>query len=79
MTNLAPIAELALAAEDAGQAMGRLGRLDHARGLLDRAAVIYERLEAARDLARIEATMRQLGISSRAQLAAEAIRQPGRG
>ena len=28
----------------------------------DRAAVIYERLEAARDLARTEATMRQLGI-----------------
>jgi predicted ATPase len=38
------------------------GRLDHARGLLDRAAVIYERLEAARDLARTEATMRQLGV-----------------
>lgn len=39
--------ELALAAEDAGRAMGRLGRLDRARGLLDQAAVIYERLEAA--------------------------------
>ena len=54
--------ELALAAEDAGRAMGRLGRLDRARGQLDRAAGIYERLEAARDLARTEATMRQLGI-----------------
>ena len=54
--------ELALAAEDAGRAMGRLGRLDRARGLLDRAAGIYEGLEAARDLARTEATMRQLGI-----------------
>ena len=39
--------EFALAAEDAGRAMGRLGRLDRARGLLDQAAVIYERLEAA--------------------------------
>ena len=49
----------ALAAEDAGRAMGRL---DRARGLLDQAAGIYEGLEAARDLARTEATMRQLGI-----------------
>ena len=113
-----------------------MGRLDRARGLLDRAAGIYQGLEAARDLARTEATMRQLGIrrgvrgprgrpqtgwpsrtvadlvadglsnpqigerlhvsrrtvqthvahifmklgvSSRAQLAAEVIRQPGRG
>jgi DNA-binding CsgD family transcriptional regulator len=31
-------------------------------GLLDRAAGIYEGLEAARDVARTEATMRQLGI-----------------
>jgi len=54
--------ELALAAEDAGRAMGRLGRIDRARGLLDQAAVIYERLEATRDLARTEATLRQLGI-----------------
>ena len=52
----------ASSAEDAGRDMGRLARLDHARGLLDRAAVIYERLEAARDLARTEATMRGLGI-----------------
>ena len=70
--------ELAVAAEDAGRAMGRLGRLDHARGLLDRAAVIYERLEAARDLARTEATMRRLGIRRGVRGRATARRPDGR-
>jgi len=54
--------ELALAAEDAGKAMARHGQADRARGLLDQAAGIYERLEAARDLARAEAAMRELNI-----------------
>ena len=54
--------ELALAAEDAGRAMARHGQADRARGLMDQAAGIYERLEAARDLARAEAIMRELNI-----------------
>lgn len=54
--------EVALAAEDAARAMARHGTAGRARGLLDQAAAIYERLEAARDLTRTEAAMRQLGI-----------------
>ena len=54
--------QVAQAAEDAGRAMARHGHGDRARGLLDQAVAIYERLEAARDLTRTEATMRQLGI-----------------
>ena len=54
--------ELALAAEDAGRAMDRHGRADRARLLLGRAAAGYERLDAARDLARAESALRDLGI-----------------
>ena len=54
--------ELALACEDAGAAFARQGRLDRARPLLDQALGIYERLGAARDLARAEATLREAGI-----------------
>jgi len=53
---------LALACEDAGAAFARQGRLDRARPLLDQALGIYERLGAARDLARAEATVREAGI-----------------
>ena len=53
---------LALACEDAGAAFARQGRLDRARPLLDQALGIYERLGAARDLARAEATLRGAGI-----------------
>ena len=53
---------LALACEDAGAAFARQGRLDRARPLLDQALGIYERLGAARDLARAEATLREAGI-----------------
>ena len=53
---------LALACEDAGAAFARQGRLDRARQLLDQALGIYERLGAARDLARAEATLREAGI-----------------
>jgi len=53
---------LALACEDAGAAFARQGRLDRARSLLDQALGIYERLGAARDLARAEATLREAGI-----------------
>ena len=54
--------ELAQASEDAGAAFARQGEADRARHLLEQAAAIYERLRAARDLARAEATMRKAGI-----------------
>ena len=53
---------LALACEDAGAAFARRGQLDRARPLLDKAISIYERLDAARDLARAEAVLREAGI-----------------
>jgi len=53
---------LALACEDAGSALTRHGYAERARPLLDRAAGIYERLGAARDLARAEAALREAGI-----------------
>jgi DNA-binding CsgD family transcriptional regulator len=54
--------ELAQAAEDAGRALARRGQPGRARGFLDRALAGYERLDAARDLARAEAVLRELGI-----------------
>ena len=54
--------ELALASEDAGTAFARQGHAERARPLLGRAAGLYERLGAARDLARAEATLRDMGI-----------------
>jgi len=54
--------ELALASEDAGTAVVRQGMTGQARPLLDQAIEIYERLGAARDLARAEAVQRGAGI-----------------
>ena len=54
--------ELALASEDAGAAFARQGDTGRARRLLEQAAAIYERLGAARDLARAEAVFRAAGI-----------------
>jgi DNA-binding CsgD family transcriptional regulator/tetratricopeptide (TPR) repeat protein len=54
--------ELALAAEDAGTAFARQGTVERARPLLERAVEIYERLDAARDVGRIEAVLREAGI-----------------
>ena len=54
--------ELALTAEDAGAAFARQGNMDRACQLLDQAITIYERLDAARDLARAEAALRQMGV-----------------
>ena len=51
--------ELALACEDAGTAFVRQGNTDRARGLLEQAVDIYERLDAARDLAQAEAVLRR--------------------
>ena len=53
---------LALACEDAGAAFARRGLTDRARPLLDKAISIYEWLDAARDLARAEAVLREAGI-----------------
>jgi DNA-binding CsgD family transcriptional regulator len=54
--------ELALACEDAGAAFARRGKVDRAGQFLDQAIAIYERLDAARDLARSEAVLRQMGV-----------------
>ena len=54
--------ELALTCEDAGAAVARRGSVARAGQLLDRAITIYERLDAARDLARAEAALRQMGV-----------------
>ena len=53
---------LALTCEDAGAAFARHGQVDRGRPLLEEAIGIYERLDAARDLARAEAVLREAGI-----------------
>jgi DNA-binding CsgD family transcriptional regulator len=52
---------VAMACEDAGSCLARHGQAERARPLLDRAAGSYERLGAARDLARAEAALREAG------------------
>jgi DNA-binding CsgD family transcriptional regulator len=54
--------ELALTCEDAAAAVAREGNAARAGQLLDQAITIYDRLDAARDLARAEAALRQMGI-----------------
>jgi DNA-binding CsgD family transcriptional regulator len=54
--------ELALTCEDAGAAVARQGNVARAGQLLDQAITIYERLGAARDLARAEAILRGMGV-----------------
>ena len=54
--------EQALACEDAGTVFARQGQAGQARPLLEQALEIYERLGAARDLARAEAALRDAGI-----------------
>ena len=53
---------LALCCEDAGFTFARQGHLGRGRPLIDQAIGIYERLGAARDLARAEAALREAGI-----------------
>jgi len=53
---------LALACEEAGSALVRHGHAERGSPLLDQAVGIYERLGAARDLARAEAALRAAGI-----------------
>jgi DNA-binding CsgD family transcriptional regulator len=52
---------LAMACEDAGSSLARHDQAERARPLLDRAAGCYERLGAARGLARAEAALREAG------------------
>ncbi|HEU5420598.1 MAG TPA: AAA family ATPase [Streptosporangiaceae bacterium] len=52
----------ALACEDAGRALLAAGHGDRGRALLDQAVTTYERLGAARALARAEAVLRAAGI-----------------
>jgi DNA-binding CsgD family transcriptional regulator len=54
--------DLALTAEDTATAFVRHGHADRAHSLLDQAIGIYERLDAARDLARADAALRRLGV-----------------
>lgn len=54
--------ELALASEDAGTAFVDQGNPDRARPLLEQAIAIYERLDAARDLARADSVLRRAGV-----------------
>jgi DNA-binding CsgD family transcriptional regulator len=54
--------ELALTCEDAGASFAGRGNADRAGRLLGQALTIYDRLGAARDLARAEAALRQMGI-----------------
>jgi DNA-binding CsgD family transcriptional regulator len=56
--------ELALTAQEAGTALVRQGHAGQGRPLLEEAVAIYERLGAARDLARAEAALRRTGINN---------------
>jgi len=52
----------ALASEDAATALVKQGDIRRARPLLDQTIAIYERLDAARDLARANAVLRLAGV-----------------
>jgi DNA-binding CsgD family transcriptional regulator len=54
--------QLAAACEDAGNALRRAGRPNDAVLLLNDAADSYERLDAVRDVARVQSALRTLGI-----------------
>ena len=54
--------QLAAACEDAGIALGHTARADEAVALLNEAVAGYERLEAVRDVARVQSAQRTLGI-----------------
>jgi len=54
--------ELARACEEAGMNLGGVGRMDEAAGLLSEALALYEEMGAQRDVRRLEAGLRSLGI-----------------
>lgn len=53
---------LAAALEDAGIHLGRAGRTEEARRILEEALTLYGDLDAGRDVARVEGSFRSLGI-----------------
>ena len=53
---------LAAACEDAGVALGRIGKTGEAVALLNEAVAAYERLDAVRDVDRIQPALRRLGV-----------------
>lgn len=55
--------ECALACEEAATAAADAGERAHARQLFAEAAATFERVGAARDLSRVEAALRKLGVS----------------
>ena len=54
--------QLAVACEDAGVALGRIGKASEAESLLDEAVAVYERLDAVRDVDRVQPALRGLGV-----------------
>ena len=58
---LGPI-QLAAACEDAGVALGRIGKTGEAVSLLNEAVAAYERLDAVRDVDRVQPALRSLGV-----------------
>jgi DNA-binding CsgD family transcriptional regulator len=54
--------ELALTCEEAGNLVAAHGDASEARALLERASELFERLDATRDLVRIDAALRRLGV-----------------
>jgi DNA-binding CsgD family transcriptional regulator len=54
--------ECALASEEAATALRQEGRTDEAVGLFGEAVELYEHLGASRDIARVDAALRSLGV-----------------
>jgi DNA-binding CsgD family transcriptional regulator len=54
--------ELALTCEEAADLATRHGDPDDARTLLERASALFEHLDATRDLVRVDAALRRLGV-----------------
>jgi DNA-binding CsgD family transcriptional regulator len=65
--------ELAAACEDAGELLAAAGRLDDGVPKLVEALEIYESLAAARDAARVRATLRQHGVRRMGQRRASGV------
>ena len=54
--------EVALTCEEAAGLAARRGNADLARSLMERAGVVYERLDASRGVLRVDAGLRKLGV-----------------
>jgi DNA-binding CsgD family transcriptional regulator/tetratricopeptide (TPR) repeat protein len=54
--------QLAAACEDAGVALGRIGKTGEALSLLNEAVAGYERFDAVRDVDRVQPALRSLGV-----------------